>query len=976
MRPTRLGLCAAAVAALTLFAAASTGNNLLYLLFASATASLLLSVLLSRRALAGVSVRWEKPVRAFRGSSFVLPAVLENAGGAARLLRLVGPGGAVEIDEVSSHGACPVELRLPAPLRGRAVYDHLRLESAWPFGLVVARRRLEPVEVLVLPAASPFVPQAALEFDPRAAGPAGAARRKGRDGEFWGPRPHAPEDDARLIHWKLTAKTGRPVVAELAAAPQDKAVVRLEGTDDAAVESAAAACRWHADAGSEVGLAGCGLEIAPGRGAAHLDRLLEALALVGEGAAPRVVSLPVPPRDGGPSDTPALRRLLLFGSTSVWASLFLIEEVSPRLLLALSPVLPVSWLLHGRGGPFLPAWLWSAASFSVLVFMVFFDWRWSGVALANVHLLGYLVVNRLLNPWTQRELRQVFLIFYLAFFLASGLTISPWYFPLFLLYLGFAAAWLTLQAGAPAPRWRSWAPSLARAATGGLALAAGIFLATPRVEGLRRFNPFMASGIDKLQVRSQSVTGFTERVALGHFGTLRKSSARVMRVRPERAAPPEGTTPAPIYVRGSAFDVFDGRVWSRGALDFSFRDRGGERRSTGGRGRAWKGGGSLVFPTEPKNRQAPIWEFTLSAMNLTVLFTVGGAWIAEGFDAPGWFDHTDSLHLSQPYAAGVRYRLYALPEGSWPSDAAAGARAAILERALALPPSSDGRVGELARRWTEGLNDPGAKAQAVVTRLRREYGYSTFSDGKNTSLEHFLFTGRRGNCEYFATAAAVLLRHAGVPTRLVSGFFVDGWNEYGLFYDVRQSDAHAWIEAYLPGKGWTRFDATPGQTRLSGAADAFARRAERWLDALQVSWYRHVIGYDQYAQRDTFLKLGVGQSLSRLRERLENVVRPLIVLLVLSFAAHAAAKALALRVFRRGDAFDRAVGLLARAGLRREPWQTPREFAAFVKARRPELDAVAELAEARYRRLYAKVPVGEAERRRVGELLANLKRKL
>lgn len=976
MRPTRLGLCAAALAALTLFAAGSTGNNLLYLLFASATAAIAVSFLVSRRMAGSVRVRYEEPAQAFRGGAVVLPVVLEGGSSAARLLRLAGPGAAVELDEVPAGGARRAELRLPAPLRGRAVYDGLVLECAWPFGLVVARRRLPPAEVLVLPAASPFVPQAELEFDPRSAGPAGAARKKGRDGEFWGPRPHAPEDDARLIHWKLTAKTGRPVVAELAAAPQDKAVVRLESSDDLAVEGAASACRWHADAGTEVGLVGPGIEIAPGRGLKHLDTLLRALALVGEGAAPRRVEAPAPPRDPGPVDTPQQRALLLAGALLVWGSLFLIDEVAPRALLLLSPILPLAWVLHRRGGPFLPSLLWSAASTLILLYMVFVDWRRSGVAVANVHLLGYLVINRLLNPWAKRELRQVFLIFYLSFFLASGLTISPWYFPLFVLYLAFAAAWMALQAGAPAARWRSWTPALAGAGAGGLALAALVFVATPRVEGLRRFNPFLASGIDKLQVRSSAVTGFTERVSLGHFGTLRKSSARVMRVKPEREPPPEGVTPPPIYVRGSAFDFFDGRVWGRTGLEFAFKGRGGARRSADGRAWAWKGGGSLVFPTEPRDKRAPSWEFTLSPMNLTVLFTVGGAWIAEGVDSQGWFDHTDSLHLSQPYLGGVRYRVYQLPEGQWPSDAAEAARPAILERALALPPDPDGRVAALAAEWTKGLDDPEAKVSAVVSRLRDEYGYSTFSDGKNTSLEYFLFSGRKGNCEYFATAGAVLLRHAGVPTRLVSGFLVDGWNEYGLFYDVRQSNAHAWLEAYIPGKGWRRFDPTPAQTRFSGAADAFARRAERWLDAMQLSWYRHVIGYDQYAQRDTFLKFGFGRSLNRIRERLEGAVRPLIALLLLGFLMHSAAKFLGARVFRSDDPFERAAALLAKAGLRREPWMTPREFAEDVSRRRPELAGVRELAEARYQRLYAKVPPSEAARRRAGELLAELKAKL
>lgn len=976
MRLTVLGVFVAGFAGLTLFAAGSTGNNLLYLLFASAASALAVSSLLSRRMTAAVAVRYEQPGRAFRNGFLTLPVVLEGEGRSGRLLRLAGPGAAVELDEVPAGGERRVELRLPAPLRGRVSYEGLTLECSWPFGLVVSRRRLPPPQALVLPAASPFVPQAQVEADPRSAGPAGVERRKGREGDFWGPRPYAPEDDARLIHWKLSAKSGRPVVAERAAAAQEKAVVMLEGTDDEAVEKAASVCRWHADAGAQVGLAGPGVEIAPGRGLEHLDRMLKALAVVGEGAVPRPVALAAPPRDGGPADSRALRSLLLLGALLVWASLFLIDEISPRALVMVSPLLPLSWWLHGRGGPYAPGLLWNAASLLVLAYMLLVDWRSAGLATANVHLLGYLMLNRLLNPWSRRDLRQVFLIFYLAFFLASGLTISPWYFPLLLLYLVFASSFLALQAGAPASRWRAWAPSLAGALLGCLALAAVVFMAVPRVEGLRRFNPFLASGIDKLQVRSQSVTGFTERVSLGHFGTLRKSSARVMRVRPEREPPPEGTTPPPIYVRGSAFDAFDGRLWGRTSLDFAFQTRGGPSRSAEGRAWAWRGGSSLVFPTEPRDKRAPAWEFTLSPMKLAVLFTIGGAWIAEGVEGQGWFDHTDSLRLSEPYIGGLRYRLYTLPDGSWPSDAAPSAREAVLQRALSLPPSPDERVARLAAEWTQGLADPEAKARAVVGRLRAGYGYSTFSDGKNASLEHFLFTAKKGNCEYFASAAAVLLRHAGVPTRLVSGFLASRWNEYGLFYDVRQSDAHAWVEAYIPGKGWRRLDPTPGQSRLSGAADAMARRVERWLDALQLSWYRHVIGYDQYAQRDAFLKAGIGQSLGRLRRRLEDGVRPLIALLLLGFLMHAAAKRLALAAFRRGDEFERAAALLARAGLRRESWQTPREFAAAVASRRPELSALRELAEARYRRLYAKVAPGEAERRRAGELLSEIKAKL
>ncbi len=282
MRPTRLGVAVALLAGFTLFAAGSTGNNLLYLLFAAAASALILSVVAGRLNLRGLGARLEAPDQVFRGAPFTARVAVENAGAAtARLVRAVGPLGAAAAVDVPPGGAMSAELRLALPERGRNLLEGLTLESQYPFGFFTMRRRLPPVEVLALPSGGTFRPGAPLESDPRAQG--AGARGKARDGEFFGPRAYAPGDDARLIHWKLTAKTGRPVVAEYATAPEGRAVVRLEGTDDASVERAAAACRWHADSGAETGLIGPGVEVAPARGLGQLDPLLRALALVGDG---------------------------------------------------------------------------------------------------------------------------------------------------------------------------------------------------------------------------------------------------------------------------------------------------------------------------------------------------------------------------------------------------------------------------------------------------------------------------------------------------------------------------------------------------------------------------------------------------------------------------------------------------------------------------------------------------------------------
>jgi len=970
MRVTRLGWAALVMTAFTLFAAGSTGNNLLYLLFAATVAALFLSVVSGWANLRALSARVEPPTQAFRGAPFSTRVTVTNGGAFdKRLIRVVGPLGVAAIGDVPAGGEAAAELRLVLPHRGLNRVEGLVLESLFPFGFLALRRRVPAFDALALPPASPFRPQMELEQDPRAMG--AGARKKSRDGEFFGPRPYGPDDEARLIQWKLTAKSGRPIVAEHASAPDGQATVRLEGADDAAVDRAAAACRWYIDSGMETGLAGPGVEVPPARGLAQLDRLLQALALVGEGARPRSSPSAPPAREPAPADTPGQRRLLYAGGALVYLALFLIDDLDARALLICAPLVPLGIYVQERGGPFLSGALSNILSLGMLAFLALVDFRRSGVALANTHLLVYLLLNRALSPWTARDLRQIFLILYLSFFLVSGLTISPWYFPLFVAWIAFAGAWLMNQAGADPSRARAWLPSLGRQLGLGAALGAAVFLAVPRVEGLRRFNPFSASGMDKLQVRSQSVIGFTEKVSLGFFGTLKRSPARVMRVRP---MPAPRVSPGPIYVRGAALDAFDGRAWSKSPLDFSFIVDGRERLARADRAWVPASEGALVFP-EPPSPGAPQYDFELYPIQISVVFTVGAPRVIEGIGQGVWFDHTDSVYSAAAFTGGAHYKVVSAAAGAEPTDASAELREPALARALEVPEDPGGREAELARRWTRGLSDPRAKANAIVARLMREYSYSDYSDGRRTSLPDFLFTVRKGTCEYFATAAAILLRRVGVPTRLVTGFNASEWNEWGRFYDVRQSQAHAWIEAWIPGSGWVSYDATPGESGFSAAADELSRRVGRWLDAAQASWYRSVIGYDQYAQRDTFLRLSFARVFASLQESADQLFTRWAPWALGAGLLLWAARALPARL-RRGDEFERAERALARAGVRRRLGDTPREFARAVAAARPELAAVAELAEGHYRRRYEGVTPSAADRARAAALLKEIKARL
>jgi hypothetical protein len=139
-----------------------------------------------------------------------------------------------------------------------------------------------------------------------------------------------------------------------------------------------------------------------------------------------------------------------------------------------------------------------------------------------------------------------------------------------------------------------------------------------------------------------------------------------------------------------------------------------------------------------------------------------------------------------------------------------------------------------------------------VERYFAGFSYSTeLSQGEGSPLAHFLSV-RRGHCQLFATAAAVLLRSAGLPARYVVGYYANPPPE-GHQLILREWDAHAWAEVAMPGRGWMRVDATPPDFR--GAA---GRRSSIWQRVLDLwglaeyRWLRTVVDYDARSQVESF----------------------------------------------------------------------------------------------------------------------------
>jgi hypothetical protein len=163
---------------------------------------------------------------------------------------------------------------------------------------------------------------------------------------------------------------------------------------------------------------------------------------------------------------------------------------------------------------------------------------------------------------------------------------------------------------------------------------------------------------------------------------------------------------------------------------------------------------------------------------------------------------------------------------------------------VSLPPQVDPRVVELADRLGQEAADPRGRLDATVRHLQTGYRYTlapgAFRPGGDP-LAEFLFEKKAAYCEYFATAAVVLLRLQGVPARFVKGLSVGPQTDVGGgLHVVRESDAHAWIEAFVPGEGWVEDDPTPPGQLASARASAggLDRLLQRARAGLASAWNR------------------------------------------------------------------------------------------------------------------------------------------
>ncbi len=303
--------------------------------------------------------------------------------------------------------------------------------------------------------------------------------------------------------------------------------------------------------------------------------------------------------------------------------------------------------------------------------------------------------------------------------------------------------------------------------------------------------------------------GMSGRPLLGSSFTLRDSLTRVLRVHYLGDDP---------YLRGMVFESYSERAWGPGLDQRTF-------------------GPYREKPTHPAAIVSTITVDRLDDSNglLFAPLHCGGVQ-AAGSHFLEWAARTDGPLRTPPADADPLVYHITLGKGSSPHGVIDAAPSAD-ERArdLVIPRDIDTRVVSKAKEIGSGSTTDAEKVEAVVRFLHGNNQYSLTTDpGRGDPISNFILEHKNAHCEYFASAAVILLRALNVPTRYASGYYAHESEGKGTTL-VRQRDAHAWAEAWIDGTGWVTVDATPGNGRpdaLAGAIPPWWRVWERLQDLL------------------------------------------------------------------------------------------------------------------------------------------------
>jgi protein-glutamine gamma-glutamyltransferase len=474
---------------------------------------------------------------------------------------------------------------------------------------------------------------------------------------------------------------------------------------------------------------------------------------------------------------------------------------------------------------------------------------------ATVHLVLFIMVIKIFSVRRDRDLVYLAVLSFLMLLAAAVLTVDTLFLMTFSMFILVAISTFVSMEMRRSEREMMAVPveerqeasfhrSLAGIASllGALTLlgAALIFFILPRVNTTGYLRNFGTEGA--------ILTGFSQEVRLGGIGQIQQSSAPVMHIQVLY-----GKLPQNVKWRGISLANFDGQRWWNAPEEHRYHGMNNVPLDLLQMDETSFYSGAAPLPRLPGLRYRVIMEplgldlFFLAPvpMKLTGDYRIvelapdGAVYNAHRIPTSNGIMETDNSRVIGVYTAEADTRD---PTPFVRNSNSTNYPAHVANLYLQLP-RVDPRVVTLARDITASAGSNYARAAAIESYLKTRFGYTLELPGVRAPdpLAYFLFERRKGHCEYFASSMTIMLRTLGIPARLVNGFRGGEYNNLTGSYIVREKDAHSWVEVYFPEFGWVGFDPTPASNSVDQSSWS---RLSQYMDAASEMWREWVINYD------------------------------------------------------------------------------------------------------------------------------------
>ena len=502
----------------------------------------------------------------------------------------------------------------------------------------------------------------------------------------------------------------------------------------------------------------------------------------------------------------------------------------PSLLLFWLGIGLFAWRVsEGRTQP-IPNWLMNLLGLAYLpVFILEFSFFWQGRLLRPlVHLALFTLVVKLFGMRRERDKWHVFLLIFFLFVASMGSSVHPSVLVFLVAFLSlsilvlakFASFHVLGNYGAAASPRRSLPfrgfviTSTALTMLGAIPL----FVVLPRLGGPYVVGPGGGSRA------AQGGAGLSDTITLDVVGRVRTSRQVALRISYE-TPPPDGHE---MRFRAGVYSEFLGNGWGLGerSVERLRRSRDGFFHVGEGQIKSW----------------ASIWLEPLASSTLVLPLE---AVALDSRTSALQIDDRGVVSMQVAPAGTFNYRVGMAPQADFLVHGTESTQDVL--------GSELNGVSEAIQTLAETVAGTGSaqtKAARIESYLASRYTYTLDLVGRQVEnpVESFLFDWQQGHCEYFASSMVLMLRSLGIPARFVTGFLGGEYNPFEGYYVLRQSDAHAWVEAFSPEVGWQVYDPTPSDGRPASRSAGLTHMLAQAYDYLIFRWDRYVLTYGFFDQ--------------------------------------------------------------------------------------------------------------------------------